>query len=292
MKRRSLDYFLADPAGNITVFITSPVSREDYQEAAKELLHACPTAEQVGFILPDGKGGEKMEMAGLEFCGNASRAFAMDQAVKKGLFDQEIDVSVSGSGAPLKAWVTFDENDEEDVRGSGRVKIEMPLPKGQEELVIPASVTGGEEVTGTLVHLEGIDHLVLTGVTADKPLTDRILSWFYRDLAMDPPAFGMMFLEEDREHLVPVVYVRDVDTVYFEGSCASGSVACGCALAMSEDPAKGGEGSSAYTFCQPAGELAVSVTKKEGEIVRILLDGSVEVMEEHIHESREEGDLS
>ena len=67
---------VADPAGNITIFVTTPVEREKYPAVARQLLARKDLkGEQVGFIEKKARGGFRMEMMGREFCGNASRGF-------------------------------------------------------------------------------------------------------------------------------------------------------------------------------------------------------------------------
>ena len=67
---------VADPAGNITVFVTTPVEREKYPAIARQLLAREELkGEQVGFIEKTDQGDFRMEMMGGEFCGNASRSF-------------------------------------------------------------------------------------------------------------------------------------------------------------------------------------------------------------------------
>ncbi len=45
---------------------------------------------------------------------------------------------------------------------------------------------------------------------------------------------GVMFYDTARNVLTPVVYVKDVDTTYFEGSCGSGSTAVAAAFCQEE----------------------------------------------------------
>ena len=67
---------VADPAGNITIFVTSPVERNLYAKVANELLAIKEfRGEQVGFIERHEDGSSHMEMMGGEFCGNATRSF-------------------------------------------------------------------------------------------------------------------------------------------------------------------------------------------------------------------------
>ena len=82
---RNIDLIVANPAGNTTIMVLSPVAIEDYCRVSDELLRIdfgeyCSWAdtlygEQVAFIT-DNDGTPHMNMSGLEFCGNASRAFA------------------------------------------------------------------------------------------------------------------------------------------------------------------------------------------------------------------------
>lgn len=74
-----LHYIKANPSGNTTVFILDPVPKEQYAQVSKAVLsYENVGAEQLGFIIRDEScpNGWRMEMAGGEFCGNASRSFA------------------------------------------------------------------------------------------------------------------------------------------------------------------------------------------------------------------------
>ena len=57
---------VADPAGNITIFVTTPVEREKYPAVARQLLARKDLkGEQVGFIEKKARGGFRMEMMGV-----------------------------------------------------------------------------------------------------------------------------------------------------------------------------------------------------------------------------------
>ena len=72
-----LCYILADPSGNTTAFVLSPVPPHQYGPVARAVMERLK-AEQVAF-LHDGR----MDMMGGEFCGNASRSFALWQALQR-----------------------------------------------------------------------------------------------------------------------------------------------------------------------------------------------------------------
>lgn len=257
---KSVEYFVANPAGNITIFVTTEVSREFYQETAARLLALKEhNAEQVGFIKADGS----MEMCGLEFCGNASRSFALYKAKKQGIKGEAtVTVSVSGSSTPLEVFVNTD---------TDYTKIEMPKPLSIKEWhEEPADDASGEAREGVLVDLGGIMHLVLWNVEGTQEIFDR-----YKEMIcerFDPPAMGVMFYETETGRLTPVVYVRDVDTTYFEGSCGSGSTAVGIALSCGY-----AEGEYGYKLIQPAGDITCTVLKKDGSVEKVFIEGPVEL---------------
>lgn len=202
---------------------------------------------------------------------------------------KEIEICVSGCDYPLHVWIDA-ENDFD--------RIGMPVPEGIEEIRIPLKDGVGDvlgitedHIAGRLVHMDGISHLVITSVPSDKARKaehDQMDSLFrylrdevYRMVDRDMPAFGIMYYDPADTLLTPIVYVRDVDTIYFEGSCASGSTATAYAMdaaAYSQEAGNGGEaGQSSRTFelRQPAGTLSVEVVRDGAEVTAVLLQGSI-----------------
>lgn len=282
--REKINVMMANPAGNGTILVLTPVPRERYAEVAGKLLQIdfrkCAGAsgsgspfapgtfteevyrkeikgEQVGFVLEDlrdpesGKMVAGIEMSGMEFCGNAFRAFAYWKAMGARPPLREVTGRMSGYDGILTAQI-------DPERAEARVS--MPLP---------VSVTPYEshEAEGVLVDLGGIAHLILKDREPSGELFGSIRKQFERF-----PAFGVMFLDTKRETMTPVVYVRDTGTTYFEGSCASGTTAAAAVRAL-ESP----DGTYRYSFRQPAGTLEAQVTKEAGEVRKIWLSGRVEV---------------
>ena len=96
----TLHVLRADPAGNITLFVLDPVPLGDRAGVASRLMEGSDV-EQVGFVcLPVMGGAGRMEMAGGEFCGNATRAFGMLLAQRLGGASQ-VQVEVSGCDRPV-----------------------------------------------------------------------------------------------------------------------------------------------------------------------------------------------
>ena len=114
-----IQYLLADPTKNITVLVTTPVSRALQPELASLLLDLEPEAEQVGFVETAADGQMRLQMMGGEFCGNATRAFACYAAKVRGWGETRLAVSVSGAREPVPVAVDLRQN---------RAYAQMPLP--------------------------------------------------------------------------------------------------------------------------------------------------------------------
>ena len=71
----NLDVFIANASGNTTAFVLTPTDRKFYTEVAKDLMTVCKV-EQSAFVKNTRINSGDFDMAGMEFCGNATRSFA------------------------------------------------------------------------------------------------------------------------------------------------------------------------------------------------------------------------
>lgn len=236
----------ANPAGNITLFVRTPVDKAQYGAVGEKLL-ALPQfkAEQVGFVC-----GERMEMAGGEFCGNATRAFGLLTAQEREL-EGKHHLTLSVSGCEKAVGVDVDTE-------AGTARAEMPLPRFARMEMI-----GG--VSGTLVHLGGIAHFVVEGVTPSEAFFAEAEPLFLSLGALD--AYGVIFL--GGTHMTPLVKVPATKAFIWEGSCGSGSLAA--AIAQSE----GTDGVFERDYVQPTGTIRVTVERSGGEVTSAYIGGSV-----------------
>ena len=80
-----LDMAVLNPAGNITLIVTTAVDKAAYADIAGKLLNMPELrGEQVGFLTQPKHGGAiRLEMMGGEFCGNALRSTGYYYAVPK-----------------------------------------------------------------------------------------------------------------------------------------------------------------------------------------------------------------
>lgn len=246
-----IQYLLADPTKNITVLVTTPVSRALQPELASLLLDLEPEAEQVGFVETAADGQMRLQMMGGEFCGNATRAYAMYVARQRGGLS-EVRLRVSGCDHVVTAAVDL-------ARGAARA--EMPLPRA----VRAAEVEGH---AGTLVDLAGIAHLVIEGVAPSEDFFRAAEPLFSAIEGLD--AYGVIFLDRTSHRMTPLVKVVDTGTLIWEGSCGSGTIAC--AVAESAGLA---DGLFEQDYFQPAGVVRASVERRGGAVVSAAIGGPV-----------------
>ena len=251
-----LNVMRADPAGNITLFVMDPVEKALRGKISEQLMAIESfKAEQVGFYCPptvEGADGH-MEMMGGEFCGNATRAFGMLIAKEKG---GASNVRIETSGCDHLVNVVVDLE-------AGTSRSEMPLPLS----VAEAEVDG---VKGVLVNLGGIAHYVVNGVEPGQEFFDKAEPLFLDIEGLD--AYGVMFHNDGK--MAPLVKVPAANSLVWEGSCGSGSLAS--AIAQSQDLA---DGEFARDYVQPAGIARAGVTKVNGEVTAAFIGGPVSLDE-------------
>ena len=243
-----LRYSVWDPTGNVTLLVETSVPVEAQQRVAAELMALEPKAEQAGFLSQDGAADIALRMAGGEFCGNASMSAAVCACEAAGADNGEVTVRVSGAEQPVRVRVGRQPD------GVWQGSVEMPQPISVSGQLLPG--------VGTVpvVRLPGITHVVLTE-PMPRPLAERQARVWCGQLEAD--ALGLMFLDQRRGRLTPLVYVPASDTLFWETSCASGTTAVGAYLAEAGD-------FTAAALQQPGGVLTVS-----REAGRLWLTGTV-----------------
>jgi histidine racemase len=233
-----------NPAGNITAVVLSPVSPELRPALSREIM-AQGRAEQVGFAAPPRLGGDcRIEMMGGEFCGNAVRSYGYLR--RNGM--AALSVEISGAVAPVP--VTVDPEQQSAF-------ADMPLPLGVDWISV------GEKQY-PLIQCQGICHLLALEQSPDPAFLEEARPILNR---LEQEAWGIMFLSG--QQLTPAVYVRSTDSLVWESSCGSGSVAAAWYLA-GQNPAQ-----DRFRFREPGGEIAVEVRREHGTITGCSMGGPV-----------------
>jgi len=252
------------PGGNDTALVPLllelPEQRKKLNDA---IMSAYPNVEQVGFysLQPNKEFDARLIMAGGEFCGNATRSTTL---LALGGNSGEIKIKVSGTEQILKAGINSDLT----------VWAQMPIIKDF------SSIQRIDDLT--IVSLEGITHVIsflpFTDKETAKLKANQILENL--DLKMTKPAAGVLFLTENTSGIKmnPFVWVRDIETFFYETACASGTTAVGLAKSFREN-----QSLQNLPIIQPSGEVIyVSVEKGPEEFVEAIISGPVQILEENI----------
>ncbi len=248
----------ADPAGNITLFVLTPVDPEKRAGIAEKLMGMEEFgAEQVGYrCAPEAGFDGKMIMSGGEFCGNASRAYGYLTAQEKGIRGRaHLVLDVSGSDVPVEVDVDTD---------AGTARAKMPLPK-----LIQHMEAGGR--AGVLVHLGGIAHFIVDGMEPSEEFLKTAEAEIFAGFP-ELDAYGVMFYDSTSGKLTPLVKVPAANSLYWEGSCGSGSLAATIAL-TADLP----DGVYEKDMVQPAGIVHVTAERKDGAFTAAYIGGSVTI---------------
>lgn len=203
--------------GTAIQILDDPLTRLEYETVGKDLGDRLEPygAEQAGFLVLN---DHHFEMAGGEFCGNASRA----AAVLFSKYDDQKDVSFTVSGF--------------DGTVSGSVE-QQDAAHYQVRCVFPGLPTDVTEVTladgtpASIVDLGGIVHVV---IEAPFPVDPAVYEAEHHSITEkfnlgERDAVGVVWFERagDAIEMHPVVWVKAINTFFYETSCGSGTIAVG-----------------------------------------------------------------
>ena len=294
-EKKIIEYVVMNPSGNITVLVTSDVEDEsEYWFVAKKLLKLEPTAEQVGFLKYDDESNIVLNMAGNEFCGNATMSAAVYYGIIHGLNNENVVVNSSGTDELVNVHINKN-NEWEGV-------VEMPKP-----LEI-SDVDFGNGERYPVVFFKGIAHVIIDrkfiscDYECEKKLldghkridecnnkcliSDSLKKEFENKIKLwceflETNAIGIMLCDSISEikkiqnldigeiNMTPLVYVNSIDTLYWESSCASGTTALGAYLTNMINS------SGKINVRQPSGTVLQIEKTNEG---KLLLAGKVKLL--------------
>ena len=253
MKVFHIQYKTFDPTGNRTMIVTTPVDREDHSKAAGGIMDHDRSIEQVAFI----EEGNRLQMMGGEFCGNASLSYAAMLAEQEGKDAAEYSLDVSG--AEEKVSVSVEKKDDGYFG-----KVSMPLP-------LECKVKNFGRYKLPLIKFNGISHTIVTERIPQALAQMLIREWASKARA---EAFGILMCSADYTEMTPIVFVKSTDTVVIESSCASGTAAVGAYLALErKEPVK-------LEIRQPGGVLSVEAAVEGDKVSSLVLGGQVKCVDE------------
>lgn len=270
-----LNFIKANPTENMTVFVVDALPREEYLGVANKIMNYNNiNAEQVGFIErpenPQSEASTRLQMMGGEFCGNATRALAA-VAVQRGYKNitekdgkYQVPLEASGIEGLIHCQV------EQKSSNGYEVSLEMPQYKSISTIDLEYR---DKAYKGTIVDLSGISHAVF--FTDDNSLDEEFFEAVRSAMKnFDYDAFGIMFYDEKEEFMRPLVYVKDTNSLIWERSCGTGTVAIGVVLSLL------GKQSVDKNVNQPGGQMQITTVWKEHGLESIILKGMVYIVAE------------
>lgn len=253
----SSKYTVIRPGGNDTALVIGlNVDQKKRKEINDQIMAANGNVEQVGFVNLDLENLE-LQMAGGEFCGNATRSTVW---LALGGRAGETLIKVSGVDEKLAGGV----------RENGDAWAQMPIKKEISAIKIGEN---GEAI----VTMDGITQVVVACPEGGFPpeLAKEIAKKKLGELNLldTVPAAGVMFLgvEDGKLKIDPVVWVRSIQTFFYETACGSGTTAVGLVEALRNG------GSVQRSVTQPSGmSIDVSVDFDGEQFNSAVISGPVE----------------
>lgn len=254
-----IKYKILNPGGNKTGLVEGiNFSNQEKKKINDDILNQNADVEQVGFL---DKQNRRLEMAGGEFCVNATRCAIWECLEGKA---GTIKISVSGCNNEILGGVTDDK----------KVYANMQIDRNVQELV-------EESVKFTIIKLDGIVLLVMSEENSkeyieklqkDVEKTKLELKQIMANTMIDEKALGVIMLEkvENKTKINPVIWVKSVDTLYYETACGSGSLAA--AIYMNYK-----NGIKEIDLIQPSGyAINVKLDIEDNYIKKAIIQGVVE----------------
>ena len=244
---KPLNFLILKPGGNDTALVQQLVP--DMQRRRKindTIMSIYPNVEQVGFMSKGENDTGVLQMAGGEFCGNATRSTAFTLLNGK---PGEITMNVSGVNSWLRAGVSKD----------GQAFAQMPVFKDR---VTVENITKGNQEEWIAI-LEGIGFDIQFKKESETRSPEE-LKTYTRDIITQKgldslPAAGLIIASPGKNggyEITPIVWVKGIDTLFVETACGSGTTALGLVEAT-----KTGSSINNVSVMQPSGKpINISVT--------------------------------
>lgn len=253
---KKYDYKIFIPGGNPTALVIG--IENDLKKRKKindELMKKYDFLEQVGFINPDICNPE-LVMAGGEFCGNATRS-----AIKYYLNNQIDNIKIKVSGVKEKLSGGQDKE--------GNIWVDMPIIKGA--FCNSLKVLNDKSA---IIKMYGITHVIVEKDDNNGDYKSMAYSILKKENLLNEDAAGVIFefkKSDNNIEIIPIVYVKKVNTFFYETACGSGT----CALAIYESYKR--QNNVDLNVLQPSENIINVKSKcKNNSITNVRISGKVE----------------
>lgn len=252
-----INYAICKPGGNDTALVYG----SDYTQEQKKCINDAimkkhSNVEQVGFI--DFNKKTELQMAGGEFCGNATRSAA--------------NLYLDGKAGSIKIIVNGKDVIDAGVDDNKNAWCEIPLYYGADTITLNDDGIYFVKMNG-MVSVVIQENIAASYLQQKSKLKEAGMNIIKKYNLEDNEAVGVMFCEciEGTIKINPVVWVKSIDTLFYETACGSGTTAVAMVKSFNEKK------SLVVDIIQPSGMIiTASITMENGRINKAIISGPVE----------------
>lgn len=251
-----IKYSIYKPAGNDTALVYGTNYTKDQKKKINNVImerHA--NIEQVGFI---SNANKELQMAGGEFCGNATRSAAYN--------------FLNGTNGSIKILVNSKDVINAGVDNSQNAWCEIPLCKDKNVVTKEGDGIYIVKIKGiTLVVFQ--DFIVKKYIDTNYDLKEKAMQIIKKYKLENNSAVGVIFCENEDKviRITPVVWVKNINTLFVETACGSGSIAVCIVEAFLKKQ------SVVIDIEQPSGLIITSkVSYEKGKFSKAIISGNIE----------------
>ena len=213
-KKEEVEYKIFNPGGNKTaIVIDKNYDAFEKREINNYILRNNTDVEQVGFI---SKTQNELKMAGEEFCVNATRCAIWNYLNGN---EGEIEIQVSGYSKKIIGGITSDRC----------VYVELPINREVDKFVETNYVFNFVKLEGILLAVvnENYSKIYIEKLHENEEYLKSYLKEIMKEFQTVEKAVGIVLLEKENEKVKinPIIWVKEIDTLYYETACGSASLA-------------------------------------------------------------------
>ncbi len=253
-------YKVLNPGGNKTALVNG----NEYTDNQKRLINKAimkknSQVEQVGFL---SNKINRLEMAGGEFCMNGTRCAIWEYLKGK---EGEIEISVSGTNKMILGKVLNDK----------KVEIQLDIGKNIANLYEVKNDFTCIKIDGILIAIlnEEKSKTYIQKLKQDEEKTkNELKQLMITEIDSKEKAIGIMLLEKEagKTKINPIVWVKEIDTVFYETACGSGSLGTAIYNYLKNKDKK-------IEIIQPSGySINVQLKENKNYIEKAIISGIVE----------------
>lgn len=244
------NYKILNPGGNKTAIVRDQnYTKEQKKAINNRILIQNPDVEQVGFI---SQNENNLQMAGGEFCVNATRCAIWEYLKgKRG----QIELTVSGYQEKITGGI----NAQKDVY------VNLKMDKKVSDILEKNGIFNFVKLAGICLAVvsEEDSKAYLENLRKDENRVKNELKEIMKTFSTWENAVGVILLEKEnfKTKINPIIWVKTIDTLYYETACGSGSLA----TAIYKNDLEEIEN---LEILQPSGFWLEISLKKEQEMIR------------------------